>query len=708
MMSETIKWIAADLNIPETSVQRTISLLKEGATIPFIARYRKEATGSLDEIQISGIRRMWLQFEELEKRKQSVLASIEEQGKLTEQLRTSIVNCRWSTELEDLYLPYKQKRKTKASIARDNGLEPLANFLMEQRNGPLNDIARTFVKNNVKSIDEALEGARHIIAEKISEQSEARAGIRALFQREGIISSSVVKTKTEEAVKYKDYFKSQERLMRCPSHRFLAMLRGAEEGFLRISIGPEDPEKALQQLERRFVKGTSPASEQIRIAVADSYQRLLAPSIETEMFHHYKEKADKEAIVVFAENLLQLLLAAPLGNKSVLAIDPGYRSGCKCVCLDRQGNLLHNETIYPHPPQSQGKQAGAKIHQLCEVYKIEAIAIGNGTAGRETEAFIQSLRFNREIQVFVVSEQGASVYSASPVAREEFPEYDVTVRGAVSIGRRLMDPLAELVKIDPKSIGVGQYQHDVDQNLLKSGLDEIVERAVNSVGVNLNTASKHLLTYVSGIGPHLAQNIVTYRKENGAFRSRKQLRQVARLGEKAFEQCAGFLRIHESEHPLDNTSVHPERYELVERMAKDAGVTLQEFIQNVDLRKGINLQKYVNADAGIPTLTDIMDALAKPGLDPRSRIKIFEFAKGITKPEHLEPGMRIPGIITNITRFGAFVDIGVKQDGLIHLSQMADRFISDPAEVVKLNQHVMVKVLEVDLPRKRIGLSLKE
>jgi uncharacterized protein len=397
-----------------------------------------------------------------------------------------------------------------------------------------------------------------------------------------------------------------------------------------------------------------------------------------------------------------------LGNKSVLAIDPGYRSGCKCVCLDRHGNLLHNETIYPHPPQSQGKQAGAKIHQLCEVYKIEAIAIGNGTAGRETEAFIQSLRFNREIQVFVVSEQGASVYSASPVAREEFPEYDVTVRGAVSIGRRLMDPLAELVKIDPKSIGVGQYQHDVDQNLLKSGLDEIVERAVNSVGVNLNTASKHLLTYVSGIGPHLAQNIVTYRKENGAFRSRKQLRQVARLGEKAFEQCAGFLRIHESEHPLDNTSVHPERYELVERMAKDAGVTLQEFIRNVDLRKGINLQKYVNADAGIPTLTDIMDALAKPGLDPRSRIKVFEFAKGITKPEHLEPGMRIPGIITNITRFGAFVDIGVKQDGLIHLSQMADRFISDPAEVVKLNQHVMVKVLEVDLPRKRIGLSLRE
>jgi uncharacterized protein len=442
--------------------------------------------------------------------------------------------------------------------------------------------------------------------------------------------------------------------------------------------------------------------------VADSYKRLLAPSIETEFFHSQKEKADKEAIAVFAENLLQLLLAAPLGNKSVLAIDPGFRSGCKCVCLDRQGNLLHNETIYPHPPQSQGKLATSKILQLCEVYKIEAIAIGNGTAGRETESFIQSMRFNTDVQVFVVSEQGASVYSASPVAREEFPDYDVTVRGAVSIGRRLMDPLAELVKIDPKSIGVGQYQHDVDQQLLKSGLDEIVERAVNSVGVNLNTASKHLLTYVSGIGPNLAQNIVLHRKENGAFKSRKQLKQVPRLGDKAFEQCAGFLRINESENLLDNTSVHPERYELVERMAADAGVSLQEFIRNSGLRKGINLQQYVDTETGLPTLTDIMDALAKPGLDPRSKIKVFEFAKGITKPEHLVAGMRIPGIVTNITRFGAFVDIGVKQDGLIHLSNMADRFISDPSEVVKLNQHVMVKVLEVDLPRKRIGLSLKE
>ncbi len=707
-MSDISQWIAADLGTPFFAVDKTISLLKSGATVPFIARYRKEATGSLDEIQIAAIRRLWLQFEELEKRKQTILSVIEEQGKLTESLRTSILDCRSATALEDLYLPYKQKRKTKASVARENGLEPLATFLLEQRNGPLNDIARSFVKNNVKTIDEALEGARHILAEIISESIEARAGIRALFQREGVIQSGVVKSKAEEAIKYKDYFSSRERLMRCPSHRFLAMLRGAEEGFLRISISPEDPDKAIQQLERRFVKGTSPASEQVRIAVADSYQRLLAPSIETEIFHHYKEKADKEAIAVFAENLLQLLLAAPLGNKSVLAIDPGFRSGCKCVCLDKQGNLLHNETIYPHPPQSQSKQAAAKIHQLCEVYKIEAIAIGNGTAGRETESFIQSLRFHHDIQVFAVSEQGASVYSASPVAREEFPEYDVTVRGAVSIGRRLMDPLAELVKIDPKSIGVGQYQHDVDQALLKSGLDEIVERAVNSVGVNLNTASKHLLTYVSGIGPHLAQNIVSYRKENGAFRSRKQLKQVARLGEKAFEQCAGFLRIHESEHPLDNTSVHPERYELVEKMAKDAGVTLAEFIRDGQKRKEVDLKNYTDTETGLPTLNDIMDALAKPGLDPRSKIKVFEFAKGITKPEHLEPGMRIPGIVTNITRFGAFVDIGVKQDGLIHLSNLADRFISDPAEVVKLNQHVMVKVLEVDLARKRIGLSLKE
>lgn len=707
-MVEAVSFISRETDIAASAIQRTVSLLKEGATIPFIARYRKEATGSLDEVQLSAIRRFLLLFEELEKRKATILASIEEQGKLTSELRHAIVNCQSSTELEDLYLPYKQKRKTKASIARENGLEPLALFLLEQRFSPLNDVARTYVKNNIKSIDEALEGARHIIAEMINENADARTAIRNLFGREGVITSAVIKSKAEEAVKYKDYFNSRERLSRCPSHRFLAIQRGAEEGFLRIGIEPEDEDKAIQLLERRFVKGASQASEQVRIAVADSYKRLLAPSIETEFFHSQKEKADKEAIAVFAENLLQLLLAAPLGNKSVLAIDPGFRSGCKCVCLDRQGNLLHNETIYPHPPQSQGKLAASKILQLCEVYKIEAIAIGNGTAGRETESFIQSLRFNTDVQVFVVSEQGASVYSASPVAREEFPEYDVTVRGAVSIGRRLMDPLAELVKIDPKSIGVGQYQHDVDQQLLKSGLDEIVERAVNSVGVNLNTASKHLLTYVSGIGPNLAQNIVLHRKENGAFKSRKQLKQVPRLGDKAFEQCAGFLRINESENLLDNTSVHPERYELVERMAADAGVSLQEFIRNSELRKGINLQQYVDTETGLPTLTDIMDALAKPGLDPRSKIKVFEFAKGITKPEHLVAGMRIPGIVTNITRFGAFVDIGVKQDGLIHLSNMADRFISDPSEVVKLNQHVMVKVLEVDLPRKRIGLSLKE
>lgn len=707
-MAEITNWISEDLGLSISSVHKTISLLEGGATIPFIARYRKEATGGLDEIQLSEIRRRWLHFEDLEKRKQSILSSIESQGKLTEQLRTSIINCRRTDELEDLYLPYKQKRKTKASVARENGLEPLARFILEQRNGPLKEIATRYIKGTIKTPEDALEGARHIIAEIVSENPEARGAIRALFQREGEIQSAVIKSKTEEALKYKDYFNSKERLQRCPSHRFLAIMRGAEEGFLRIKIEPEDETKALLLLERRFVKGVSPASEQVSIAVADSYHRLIAPSIETEMFQQYKEKADKEAIKVFAENLLQLLMASPLGNKTVLAIDPGFRSGCKCVCLDRQGNLLHNETIYPHPPQSQTKQAASKIQQLCEVYKIEAIAIGNGTAGRETEHFIQSIRFNTDVQVYIVNEQGASVYSASPVAREEFPEYDVTVRGAVSIGRRLMDPLAELVKIDPKAIGVGQYQHDVDQTRLKTGLDEIVERAVNTVGVNVNTASKHLLMYVSGIGPLLAQNIINYRRENGAFRSRQELKKVPRLGDKAFEQCAGFLRIPECENILDKTSVHPERYALVEKMAADAGVTLTELVQNGEVRKKIQLAHYVTDQVGLPTLNDIMEALSKPGLDPRSKIKVFEFAKGITKPEHLQPGMRLPGIVTNITRFGAFVDIGVKQDGLIHLSNMADRFITDPSEVVKLNQHVMVKVLEVDLPRKRIGLSLRE
>lgn len=706
-MSDLVKWIALETGIELHPIQKTIALLKEGATIPFIARYRKEATGSLDEVKISEIKKLLSLYEDLEKRKLTVLAAIEEQGKLTDGLRSAIIACRTATELEDLYLPYKQKRKTKASIARENGLEPLALYILEQHNGPLNDKAKSFVKNKVTSIDEAFEGARHIIAEMINENADARNAIRSLFQREGVISSSVIKSKTEDAAKYKDYFNSREKLARCPSHRFLAIMRGANEGFLRIGIAPDDESKAIQTLERRFVKGYSPSSEQVRLAVTDSYNRLLAPSIETEFFNSQKEKADKEAIAVFSDNLMQLLLAAPLGQKTVLAIDPGYRSGCKCVCLDKQGNLLHNETIYPHPPQSQEKLAASKILHLCEVYKVEAIAIGNGTAGRETETFIQSLRFKESLQVYVVSEQGASIYSASPIAREEFPEYDVTVRGAVSIGRRLMDPLAELVKIDPKSIGVGQYQHDVDQSMLKTGLDEIVERAVNSVGVNLNTASKHLLTYVSGIGPLLAQNIVALRKEQGPFKSRKQLKQVPRLGDKAFEQCAGFLRIREGENLLDNTSVHPERYELVEKMAKDAGVKLDDLIHKEEIRKSIDLKKYINQEIGLPTLNDIMEALAKPGLDPRSKIKVFEFAKGITKPEHLEIGMRVPGIVTNITRFGAFVDIGVKQDGLVHLSNLADRFISDPSEVVKLNQQVMVKVLEVDIARKRIGLSMK-
>lgn len=706
-MSELIKWIAIDTGIEFSSVKKTIDLLNDGATVPFIARYRKESTGSLDEVQITEIKNLLTRFNELEKRKAAVCAAIDEQGKLSDDLKSKINACKSLTELEDLYLPFKQKRKTKASIARENGLEPLALYILEQHNGPLNEKAKAFVKNNITSIDEAFEGARHIIAEMINENVDARNAIRSLFQREAVITSAVVKSKSEDAAKYKDYFNSREKLNRCPSHRFLAIMRGANEGFLRISITPDDETKAIELLERRFVKGYSPSAEHVRLAVTDSYRRLLAPSIETEFFNSQKEKADKEAIAVFSDNLLQLLLAAPLGQKTVLAIDPGFRSGCKCVCLDKQGNLLHNETIYPHPPQSQTKLAASKILQLCEVYKIEAIAIGNGTAGRETETFIQSLRFKENLQVFVVSEQGASIYSASPIAREEFPEYDVTVRGAVSIGRRLMDPLAELVKIDPKSIGVGQYQHDVDQTMLKTGLDVIVERAVNSVGVNLNTASKHLLTYVSGIGPLLAQNIVSLRKEQGPFKSRKQLKQVPRLGDKAFEQCAGFLRIREGENLLDNTSVHPERYELVEKMAKDAGVKLEDLIQKEEVRKSIDLKKYINHEIGLPTLNDIMEALAKPGLDPRSKIKVFEFAKGITKPEHLEIGMRVPGIVTNITRFGAFVDIGVKQDGLVHLSNLADRFISDPSEVVKLNQQVMVKVLEVDLERKRIGLSMK-
>ena len=706
-MSELIKWIAIDTGIEFSSVKKTIDLLNDGATVPFIARYRKESTGSLDEVQITEIKNLLNRFNELEKRKAAVSAAIDEQGKLSDDLKSKINACKSLTELEDLYLPFKQKRKTKASIARENGLEPLALYILEQHNGPLNEKAKAFVKNNITSIEEAFEGARHIIAEMINENVDARNAIRSLFQREAVITSAVVKSKSEDAAKYKDYFNSREKLNRCPSHRFLAIMRGANEGFLRISITPDDETKAIELLERRFVKGYSPSAEHVRLAVTDSYRRLLAPSIETEFFNSQKEKADKEAIAVFSDNLLQLLLAAPLGQKTVLAIDPGFRSGCKCVCLDKQGNLLHNETIYPHPPQSQTKLAASKILQLCEVYKIEAIAIGNGTAGRETETFIQSLRFKENLQVFVVSEQGASIYSASPIAREEFPEYDVTVRGAVSIGRRLMDPLAELVKIDPKSIGVGQYQHDVDQTMLKTGLDVIVERAVNSVGVNLNTASKHLLTYVSGIGPLLAQNIVSLRKEQGPFKSRKQLKQVPRLGDKAFEQCAGFLRIREGENLLDNTSVHPERYELVEKMVKDSGVKLEDLIQKEEVRKSIDLKKYINHEIGLPTLNDIMEALAKPGLDPRSKIKVFEFAKGITKPEHLEIGMRIPGIVTNITRFGAFVDIGVKQDGLVHLSNLADRFISDPSEVVKLNQQVMVKVLEVDLERKRIGLSMR-
>lgn len=700
--------IAKELSVDTSNVRKTVQLLNEGATVPFIARYRKEATGSLDEVVIAEIKRLLQRFEELEKRRDVVLSSIQEQGKLTTSIAEAIAKCTTLSELEDLYLPFKQKRKTKATIARENGLEPLAKWILKQEAGNCEAKARSFLNKVVATTEDALEGARNIIAEEINENAEIRNVVRSIFNRKAFIFSKVVKSKIEDAAKLSDYFNSKEALNKIPSHRFLAIMRGANEGLLRVHIAPEEDADALFSIERRYIKTNVDAVTQIKLAIEDSYKRLIAPSIETEFLNASKEKADREAIKVFSENLFQLLLASPLGQKRVLAIDPGFKSGCKLVCLDEQGNLQHNETIYPHPPQSQTKQAGAKILQLCEIYKIESIAIGNGTAGRETEHFIQQLKFHTDVQVFSVSEQGASIYSASPIAREEFPEYDVTVRGAVSIGRRLMDPLAELVKIDPKSIGVGQYQHDVDQQELKLGLDEIVERAVNKVGINLNTASKHLLQYVSGVGPTLAQNIVSYRKENGAFETRQQLKKVPRLGDKAFEQCAGFLRIREAKHPLDNTAVHPERYELVERIAKDLKCTLVDLIKDAELRKQIDLTKYVDSTIGLPTLNDIMQELAKPGLDPRSKIKVFEFAKGITKPEHLQIGMKLPGIVTNITRFGAFVDVGVKQDGLIHLSNLANKFVSDPAEVVKLHQQLIVKVIEIDLPRKRIGLSLKE
>jgi len=700
------KLISSALDIREHQVERTVGLLKEGATIPFISRYRKEVTGGLDEVQIGAIKDQYDKLMELVKRKETILKSIEEQEKLTPELKDRIDNCWNSTELEDIYLPYKPKRQTRAEIARKKGLEGLAEAIMTQHRFDVEEKAFAYVKGEVESAEEAIGGACDIIAEWVNEDEHARNSIRNLFEREAVITSKVIKGKEEEGDKYRDYFDMEERLSRVSSHRLLAMRRGEAEGFLRISITPDEGD-ALFRLYKRFVKGGTEASSYVETAIKDSYKRLLKPAIETEFAAITKEKADEEAIRVFTENLRQLLLAAPLGQKRVLGIDPGYRTGCKLVCLDAQGNLIHNETIYPHPPQNETGKAAGKVVKLVTTYKIDAIAIGNGTASRETERFITNLRYEKEVQVFVVSENGASIYSASKTAREEFPDYDVTVRGAVSIGRRLMDPLAELVKIDPKSIGVGQYQHDVDQSKLKKSLDLTVESCVNLVGVNVNTASKHLLTYISGLGPALAQNIVNYRAENGAFRNRRQLLKVPRMGEKAFEQCAGFLRIADAENPLDNSSVHPESYHIVEKMAKDLGRTVKDLIEDKDLKKKLDLKNYITDKVGLPTLTDIMEELDKPGRDPRKKIKVFEFDPNIKTIEDVRPGMTLPGIVTNITNFGCFVDVGVKENGLVHISELADKFVSDPTEIVSLHQYVQVRVLSVDLGRKRIQLSMK-
>ena len=699
------RMIATALNIAVHQVENTLSLLNGGATIPFISRYRKEATGGLDEVQIGEIKERYDKLTETAKRKETILKTIDEQGKLTADLKKRIDACWDATELEDIYLPYKPKRKTRAEAARQKGLEPLAIILMSQRENNLSARVRSFVKGEVKDEEDALKGARDIIAEQVSEDERARNQLRNQFARQAIITAKVVKGKEEEAVKYKDYFDFSEPLKRCTSHRLLAIRRGEAEGLLKVSISPDD-EECTERLERSYVRGTSECSQQVKEAVRDAYKRLLKPSIETEFATLSKEKADEEAIRVFAGNLRQLLLAPPLGQKRVMGIDPGYRTGCKVVCLDAQGNLLHNETIYPHPPKSEHAQASRKLTKLVEQYQVEAIAIGNGTASRETEAFVTNQRYDRKLQVFVVSEDGASIYSASKIAREEFPDYDVTVRGAVSIGRRLMDPLAELVKIEAKSIGVGQYQHDVDQTALKKSLDMTVESCVNSVGVNLNTASRHLLTYISGLGPTLAQNIVDYRAENGAFTSRKELMKVPRMGAKAFEQCAGFLRIPGAKNPLDNSAVHPESYAVVEHIAKDLKCTVDELIKCKETRSKIDLKKYVTDKVGLPTLTDILAELEKPGRDPRQAIKVFEFDKNVKTIDDLKEGMTLPGIVTNITNFGCFVDVGIKENGLVHISQLCRDFVSDPTTVVSIHQHVQVKVVSIDRERKRIGLTM--
>uniref|UniRef100_UPI004048BEDC Tex family protein n=1 Tax=Algoriphagus sp. TaxID=1872435 RepID=UPI004048BEDC len=701
--------ISTELGITAQQVRATTALLEEGATVPFISRYRKEATGSLDEVQVAAIRDRLEQLKELDKRREAILKSIEEQGKLTPELKKAIDQAETMARLEDIYLPYKPKRKTKASVAKEKGLEPLATRIFAQHPVDLQSEASKYLdaEKEVITVEEALQGARDIIAEWVSENAAVRGNLRTLFLKEGVFATRLIAGKEAEAAKYKDYFDWSEPIKTAPSHRVLAMRRGEKEGFLLLDALPEEG-AAVSVLEREILTGGSNACvEQVKLSIKDAYKRLLKPSIETEIRLQTKKKADEEAIRVFAENLRQLLLGAPLGEKVVMAIDPGFRTGCKLVCLGAQGQLLHYETIYPHEPQRQKAAAGATVRSLVDKFSVQAIAVGNGTAGRETEAFVKNLGLQKSIPILLVNESGASIYSASEVARNEFPDLDLTVRGAVSIGRRLMDPLAELVKIDPKSIGVGQYQHDVDQQALKNSLDDTVISAVNKVGVEVNTASKELLTYVSGLGPQLAQNIIAFRQEFGPFKSRAQLKKVPRLGDKAFEQAAGFLRIRDAKHPLDQSAVHPERYDLVEKMAKDLKTSVQELMSSEELRAKIVLQNYVSETVGIPTLQDIVEELAKPGRDPRAGFEVFEFQEGVSSMADLKVGMKLPGIITNITAFGAFVDIGVHQDGLIHLSHLADRFIKDANEVVKVAQQVEVTVLEVDIARKRIALSRK-
>lgn len=698
--------IAKALQLPLPQVRNTIGLLESGATIPFISRYRKEMTGGLNEVQITDVKNWLDKLTELKARKDTILNALEKQEKLTPELKARIESSWDSNEIEDIYLPYKPKRVTRAEMARKKGLEPLAKLIAAQKEPFLSGRVPAFVQGEVKDEEEALSGARDIIAEWVNENERTRNQVRFAF-RQAVISAKVIKGKEEDGAKYRNYFQFEEKLSRCQSHRLLAVRRGEEEGFLRVSIAPADDDACLESLYRQYKRNNGACWEQFQLAIDDAYKRLLKPSIESEFAKSSKLKADEEAIRVFADNLRQLLLAPPLGQKRVLGIDPGYRTGCKVVCLDAQGNLLHNETIYPHPPKNERKKAEIKIQHLVEAYNIDAISIGNGTASRETEEFITNIRYTKPVKVFVVSEDGASVYSASAVARAEFPEYDVTVRGAVSIGRRLMDPLAELVKIDPKSIGVGQYQHAVDQALLKKSLDQTVESCVNLVGVNVNTASKELLTYISGLGAVLAQNIVQYRAENGPFVCRKDLKKVPRLGEKAFEQCAGFLRIPNGSNPLDNSAVHPESYPVVEKMAADLHCTVGELMKRKELKQQIRLEQYQTDQIGMPTLQDIMKELDKPGRDPRSEIQEFSFNSDIHTIDDLQEGMVLPGIVTNITNFGCFVDVGIKENGLVHISELADRFVSNPADVVSIHQHVQVRVLSIDTTRKRVQLSMK-